>query len=83
MAKLSTILYLIQFICPYVLGLDVKGNDFEVSKNNRAEKLCEFNSVHQIQPPISKIKICRKINVNSEIVVVGSGEQYIFILLHI
>ena len=55
MAKLSIILYLIQFICPYVLGLDVKSNDVEVSKNNRAEKLCEFYLVHQIQQRIPNL----------------------------
>jgi hypothetical protein len=42
MAKLSIILYSIQFICPFVLGLEVKVNDVDLGKKGRAEKLCEF-----------------------------------------
>ena len=57
MAKLSNILYLIQFICPYVLGFEVKVNDVEFAKKNRAEKLCEFYPVHRIQQGIPKLRI--------------------------
>ena len=57
MAKLSTILYLIQFMCPYVLGFEVKVNDVDVAKKNRAEKLCELYLVHQIHQRIPKLWI--------------------------
>ena len=52
MAKLGTILYLIQFMCPYVLGFEVKVNDVDVAKKNRAEKLCELYQIHQRIPKL-------------------------------
>ena len=58
MAKLSIILYLIQFICPFVLGFEVKVNDVDVAKKGRAEKLCEFFFiVHRIQQQFIKLQI--------------------------
>lgn len=44
-------------MCPFVLGFEAKVNDVEVSKKNRAEKLCEYYLVHQIQQRIPKLWI--------------------------
>ena len=89
MPKLSIILYLIQFICPFVLGFEVKVNNVDVGKKERAEKLCEFFFIaHRIQQKFIKLNFLKSkadCSNNYEMIrsfgigFLGYGEQNIFI----